>query len=66
MAMRGLVSPYVSAKDWGIMVGLYVLMNLLRAVGILLFYPVLKRGAYGIDRKQAVVLSYAGLRGAGM
>ncbi len=64
MAMRGLISDYITAKDWGLMVGLYLFMNLLRFVGVVVFYPVLRRGSYGINWREALVLSYSGLRGA--
>jgi NhaP-type Na+/H+ or K+/H+ antiporter len=43
---------------------LYVLVNVARAAAVLLCYPILSRGAYGINWRQAVLLSYAGLRGA--
>lgn len=64
MAMRGLRSTYISSTDWGIMVGLYVLMNTLRLAGVIIFFPILRRGSYGIDTRQGVVLAYSGLRGA--
>lgn len=46
------------------MVLLYLLVNVSRALATVIFYPSLSRGAYGIDWKQGVVLSWAGLRGA--
>lgn len=64
MALRGLVSDYIVARDWGYMFCLYLLMNILRFTGVFVFYPVLRRGSYGIDKRQALVLGYSGLRGA--
>lgn len=55
---------YVCVQDWGYMVLLYLMVNLSRALATVIFYPSLSRGAYGIDWKQGIVLSWAGLRGA--
>ena len=64
MAMRGLISEYIGPRDWGHMLCLYLFMNALRFLGVFMFYPVLRRGSYGIDKRQAFVLGYSGLRGA--
>jgi NhaP-type Na+/H+ or K+/H+ antiporter len=64
MAERGLRSPSITEKDWWYMLVLYVVMNLARLVGVAAAFPIFKRGPYGIDWKQGLVLSGAGLRGA--
>lgn len=44
--------------------GLYIFLHLIRFGCLLIFYPILSRLGYGMDLKQLVFLSYAGLRGA--
>lgn len=43
---------------------LYIGVNLIRAVMILLFYPIMKRSGYGLSIRESVILSWGGLRGA--
>ena len=43
---------------------LYVIMHLIRFLGILLFFPILRKMGYGLSFKHVLLLSYAGLRGA--
>jgi NhaP-type Na+/H+ or K+/H+ antiporter len=43
---------------------LYVLMNVIRGLMVLLFYPALKVMGYGLGWRVAIVPSYGGLRGA--
>ena len=47
-----------------ITVGVYLGVNLIRTAVIFIFYPVMKRLGYGIDRREAIILSWGGLRGA--
>ena len=57
-------SEVIQAKDWGYAVLLWVLLLAIRAVMAILFFPLLRLGSYGMSRKDAVVLAWAGLRGA--
>jgi len=43
---------------------LYVFVQLTRAVIVIILYPGLGYSGYGLDWKEAVVLVWAGLRGA--
>ena len=47
-----------------ITVGVYLGVNLIRTLVIFAFYPIMKRVGYGIDRREAIILSWGGLRGA--
>ena len=47
-----------------ITVGVYLGVNLIRTAVIFFFYPIMKRVGYGIDRREAIILSWGGLRGA--
>lgn len=42
----------------------YLGINLIRALMVALFYPLMVRSGYGISKREAVVLSWGGLRGA--
>jgi NhaP-type Na+/H+ or K+/H+ antiporter len=50
-------------SDWGYLIALYLFVHVVRALVVLMCYPVLKRG-YGTDWRQMMVLWYGGLRGA--
>lgn len=43
---------------------LYIGVNIIRTGVVFLFYPVMKRLGYGLTRREAVILSWGGLRGA--
>lgn len=43
---------------------LYISLNIIRGLSVILAYPVLNRGPYGINWRQALILWYGGLRGA--
>ncbi|GAB5036345.1 sodium hydrogen exchanger partial [Nannochloropsis oceanica] len=64
MAERALVSATVHGVDWAYLLLVYVILNITRAFGVLICFPVLVRGPYGISLRQAVLLSWGGLRGA--
>lgn len=42
----------------------YVGLNIIRAIMILLFYPIIKRFGYGLSLRESVILTWGGLRGA--
>lgn len=54
----------LDAKDVGKMVGLYVLLHFIRGFAILFHYPFLQNLGYGLEAKEAVVLTLSGLKGA--
>ena len=54
----------ISGKDWGMAFSLYFLLIPIRIVGIIMLWPILCYGKYGLGLKDAIVLSWAGLRGA--
>ena len=54
----------VTWKTIGILMLLYLGLNLIRFVMIMLLYPVLKRIGYGLTRRESVILTWGGLRGA--
>lgn len=54
----------ISGKDWGMAFSLYFLLIPIRIVSLILLYPILAFGKYGLNFKDLVILSWAGLRGA--
>jgi len=62
--MTNAESTGMTGRDIANLVTLYILINVIRWVINLLFYPVLKHSGYGMDMKKCLVLSYSGLRGA--
>lgn len=51
-------------NDFLILGIVYVGLHIIRAIIIIIFYPVMKRIGYGLDKKEATVLWYGALRGA--
>ena len=47
-----------------VMFGVYLGVNLIRTIVIFVFYPIMKRSGYGLSMRDAVILSWGGLRGA--
>jgi NhaP-type Na+/H+ or K+/H+ antiporter len=54
----------VTGKNLLILGILYVGVHIIRALVILLFYPIMKRAGYGLPKKDAIVVWYGALRGA--
>ena len=52
------------AKDWGFLFLLYVFVNCIRFFLMFAFYPLLSRVGLGWRYKEALFVSYSGLRGA--
>ena len=48
----------------GILLLLYVALNLIRFAMIMMLYPVMKRLGYGLTKRESVILTWGGLRGA--
>ena len=46
------------------LIGLYIVLHIIRFVGLLITFPLMRRTGYTFDIKQAVLVSYSGLRGA--
>jgi len=53
-----------TAFDFVLLVIFYVGVHVIRALMLMMFYPVMKRIGYGLTKKDAVVIWYGGLRGA--
>lgn len=48
----------------GVLILIYIVLNLIRFAMIMLLYPVMKRLGYGLTRRESVILTWGGLRGA--
>lgn len=48
----------------GVLILIYIALNLIRFAMIMLPYPVMKRLGYGLTRRESVILTWGGLRGA--
>lgn len=48
----------------GVLVLIYIALNLIRFTMIMLLYPVMKRLGYGLSKRESVILTWGGLRGA--
>ena len=48
----------------GISVLIYICLNLIRFIMIGLFYPMMKRMGYGLNKRESIILTWGGLRGA--
>ena len=62
IAERGVFDA--TANDYLLLFIIYVGIHLVRAVVILMFYPIMKRTGYGLPKKDAIVVWYGALRGA--
>ena len=49
---------------WGVLIGLYIMIHVVRALVILIFYPLMKNHGYGMSWKEGTVIMWGGLRGA--
>jgi len=54
----------IDLSDWLKMIGLYVGITVGRGCMIFLFFPILRKNGYGLNWREALVLTYGGLRGA--
>ena len=48
----------------GVLILIYIALNLIRFAMIMLLYPVMKRLGYGLTRRESVILTWGGMRGA--
>lgn len=54
----------ISGKDWGMAFSLYFLLIPIRIISVIILYPILAFGKYGLKFKDLIILSWSGLRGA--
>ena len=48
----------------GILLLIYVALNIFRFIMIMMLYPVMKRMGYGLSKRESVTFTWGGLRGA--
>lgn len=53
-----------SWSSFAILLLIYVCLNLFRFAMIMLLYPLMKRMGYGLSKRESVILTWGGLRGA--
>ncbi|PCH95857.1 MAG: hypothetical protein COB85_04165, partial [Bacteroidetes bacterium] len=53
-----------TANDYLLLLIIYIGIHAVRAVVILMFYPIMRRTGYGLPKKDAIVVWYGALRGA--
>jgi len=54
----------IEGRDLGYLFMLYVLLFVIRAIEVIILYPILANLGYGFDWKAGVIVTYGGLRGA--
>jgi len=58
------VKVRLSWQSIAVMFGVYLGINLIRTIVTFIFFPIMKRIGYGLSVRDAVILSWGGLRGA--
>ena len=53
-----------SWSQCGILLLVYISLNVIRYIAIMILYPFLKRSGYGLNKKESIILTWGGLRGA--
>lgn len=51
-------------QHFGVLILVYIALNLFRLLMIMVLYPLMKRMGYGLSRRESVILTWGGLRGA--
>ena len=51
-------------SSWGMLVAIYAIAHVVRAITIAISYPILKRSVFGFTPQRAIILWWSGLRGA--
>ena len=54
----------LSGSDWGSLFALYAMLHIIRALMVMMLFPLLRRIGYGMDYKSATMLVWGALRGA--
>ena len=57
-------SNYLQTSDMWNMIALFMLLHFTRGISIMIHYPLLQSLGYGLEPKEAVVLTLSGLKGA--
>lgn len=52
-----------SIKDFGLAFALFVIIHIIRGTVIIIHYPIIKYFGYGINKREIIVLTFAGLKG---
>ena len=58
------VQVNISWVSLAVVVAVYLGVNLIRTGVVFLFFPIMKRLGYGLSKREAIILSWGGLRGA--
>ena len=53
-----------SWSHFGILLLVYVFLNIFRYITIMILYPIMKHSGYGLNKKESIILTWGGLRGA--
>ena len=64
MGQRATHESLITARDYGLVLCTYLILQVIRFFCILVSWPVLKKIGYGMSFNQVLLCSYAGLRGA--
>ena len=64
MGNKVITSNYIVWQDYLKLLALYVILHFIRFLSLFMFWPCLKKLGYGMNFKQLLLLSFAGLRGA--
>ena len=54
----------INGQDWGYTFALFFLLLVIRFISIVILYPILAYGRYGVQLKDVIILTWSGLRGA--
>jgi len=54
----------IEASDWGKLIAFFVMLNIIRMIGVAILSPILNRLGYKLNLKEMFVLSYTGIRGS--
>ena len=55
---------YVDAKQFGLLIVLYIFLHLIRSFMLFLFWPLTRNMGYGLTSAEGIACAYGGLRGA--
>ena len=64
MGEKGAEDNEIGMDDYIKLIGIYVCLHFIRFFCIMLFWPCLRKMGYGMNFRQVILATYAGLRGA--
>ena len=64
ISSRVLNNTTIELKDYFLCIALFIFLVIIRYLGILLFWPIMRKLGYGLNFKEMIILGYSGLRGA--